>query len=83
MAEREAPEEIKWGPLVSNLRVAGWSLQDLAMETGFTVSQLHQMQMGDYEPPFLPIIKLLDLHLVECPKKHRKIAAWQEAERAD
>lgn len=47
--------------------------KDIAMETGFAISELREMEMEEYWPPFLSIIKLLDLHVARCPNRHKNI----------
>ena len=66
-------EEIKWQKMISNLRESGLSYIEISMLTGFTSAEIARMHSGDYEPPYLPIIKLLDLHLDACPNKHTKV----------
>jgi len=66
-------EEIKWSSMISNLRIAGLSYIEISMLTGFTSAEIAKMHAGDYEPPYLPIIKLLDLHLDACPHKHKSV----------
>jgi predicted transcriptional regulator len=66
-------EEIKWQQMISNLRVAGLSYIEISMLTGFTSAEIAQMHKGDYEPPYLQIIKLLDLHLDACPTRHNMV----------
>lgn len=66
-------EEIKWPQMISNLRGTGLSYIEISMLTGFTSAEIARMHTGDYEPPYLPIIKLLDLHLDSCPKKHKTV----------
>ena len=67
------PEDINWRLIVSNLRRAGWDHAGIAYETGFTVAEIRQMESEVYYPPYLSIIKLLDLHVSECPSKHHQI----------
>lgn len=66
-------EEIKWRQIISNLRVHGLSYVEISMLTGFTCAEVIKMHNGDYEPPYLAIIKLLDLHLDACPTRHNMV----------
>lgn len=67
------PEDLHWRMIVSNLRKKGMSYSHIAQETGFSVADLRQMESETYYPPFISIIKLLDLHLTKCPEQHMKI----------
>lgn len=73
MTSREAPEEIRWDRMINNLLSAGLSYFEIGQATGFTSTQIKQMKEGSYEPPYLPMIKLLDLHLTACPQRHLSI----------
>ena len=66
-------EEIKWQQMISNLRGTGLSYIEISMLTGFTSAEVALMHSGEYEPPYLPIIKLLDLHLDACPTRHNMV----------
>lgn len=74
------PDEIRWYKMVKNLKKAGMSLVDIAAETGFSVSDLNAMEQELYEPPYLSIIKLLDLHLSRCPNNHKMIGVLSPEE---
>jgi len=74
------PDEIRWYKMVKNLKKTGMSLVDIAAETGFSVSDLNAMEQELYEPPYLPIIKLLDLHLSRCPNNHKSIGVLSPEE---
>jgi hypothetical protein len=74
------PEDIHWWIIVRNLRMAGLSYQEMANETGFTVHELVQMESEVLYPPYLSIIKLLDLHLLRCPSRHRSIGIMNPEE---
>jgi len=67
------PEEILWDSIVKNLMDEGLSPKDIAFETGFLEDQVWQMARDEYHPPYLSIIKLLDLHVETCPRKHHQI----------
>lgn len=73
MSRGDLPEDIHWNKIVSNLKGKGWTLREIAYETGFTEGELAQMENELYFPPYLPIIQLLDLHVSVCPEKHRNI----------
>lgn len=70
---KDLPEDINWRLIISNLRRAGWDHSRIAYETGFTLAEVRQMEAEVYYPPYLSIIKLLDLHVSECPSKHHMI----------
>lgn len=67
------PEDINWASMVKNLQRAGMTLPAIAKETGFTLVELGEMEREEYFPPYLSIIKLLDLHLMQCPTEHRRV----------
>jgi len=68
------PDEINWRLIVGNLRRSGLTYATVAMETGFSVGELRQMESEVYYPPYISIMKLLDLHHEKCPGKHELIA---------
>jgi predicted transcriptional regulator len=75
MGEDKAyPEEILWRALIRNLRNRGLSQVDIAMQTGFNRTDIALMEQGAYEPPFLSILKLLDLHHDLCRGRHHLIS---------
>lgn len=67
------PEDLHWSLMVKNLKRAGLTLLDIARETGFTLVELGEMERKEYYPPYLSIIKLLDLHLMKCPTSHKRV----------
>lgn len=67
------PEDIHWRRVVSNLRNSGLSHQEIAMETGFSVKDLALMESEVYYPPYLSIMKLIDLHYERCEGRHGMI----------
>ena len=58
----ETIDEIPWSEIVKTLRRAGMSPAKIAMQTGFSVKEIFDMQNGSWEPYWVPILKLLDLH---------------------
>jgi lambda repressor-like predicted transcriptional regulator len=71
--ERDYPEDVHWHLIVRNLRQAGMTYGQIAEETGFMPKALQEMESEVYYPPYLSIIKLLDLHITKCPSKHLKV----------
>ena len=67
------PEDIHWRMLVANLRASGMTYVDIATKTGFSTKELAEMESEVYYPPYISIMKLLDLHYERCPKGHRRI----------
>lgn len=67
------PEDVNWRLIVANLRRKGLSYAEIGLQTGFSTEMVRQMESEVYYPPFLSIIKLLDLHLSVCPEKHMTI----------
>jgi lambda repressor-like predicted transcriptional regulator len=66
------PEDILWSSVVRNLRKKGWTYNQLAQETGFTVVELREMEDEEWSPPWISSLKLLDLHVDHCPENHVK-----------
>ena len=67
------PDDINWKLIVGNLRRKGLTYAQVAMETGFSVGELRQMESEIYYPPYLNIMKLLDMHHSFCPGKHQEV----------
>jgi hypothetical protein len=59
--------------IVANLRASGMNYIDIAMKTGFSTKELAGMESETFYPPYISIMKLLDLHYERCPKGHRRI----------
>ena len=68
----EYPEDLNWSFMIKNLQRTGLTLPAIAQETGFTLVELGEMEREEYYPPYLSIIKLLDLHLMRCPGQHMR-----------
>lgn len=77
---KDYPEDIHWRMIVSNLKRKGWTYQKIAKETGFSVKNLSEMESETYYPPYLSIIKLLDLHVSECPDRHLRVGVMSPEE---
>ena len=69
------PEDFNWSFMVKNLERSGMTLPTIARETGFTLVELGEMKREEYYPPYLSIIKLLDLHFMQCPGLHMRAGA--------
>ena len=67
------PEDINWRLLVSNLRLSGMAYKDIAMQTGFSIKELAEMESEVYYPPYISIMKLLDLHYEKYPMGHNRV----------
>lgn len=72
------PDDLHWWIIVRNLRQSGLSLQEIASETGFNVKELVQMESETFYPPYVSIMKLIDLHHDRCASRHHSIASKED-----
>ena len=72
---RELPEDLNWRYMVANLRQKGMTHSHISLKTGFTVQQIRQMESEVYYPPYLSILKLVDLHFDMCEGQHNRIGS--------
>lgn len=49
------------------------------MQTGFTRTQVMDMEKGTWEPDWIPTMKLLDLHYDLCGKSHSFVAVSESS----
>lgn len=56
------PETFDWPTIVTSLTKTGLPLTYISSKTGFTVTELRNMQSGVWEPQWISILKLLDMY---------------------
>ena len=62
---------INWQTVTLNLRTHYKPLSTVAKEVGSDWAHLNRLARGDVkEPKFSTACKILDLHLIACPKLH-------------
>jgi len=69
---------IDWELTIKNLRKKRLSYKEISMETGFSITDLKDMENGDFVPPWISCLKVLDLHLEHCPSRHTAIFDHEE-----
>lgn len=69
---------IDWELTIKNLRKSGLTYKDISMETGFCITDLKDMETGDFVPQWISCLKVLDLHLEHCPARHKTIFNHEE-----
>ena len=52
---------------------SGMTYKDIAMETGFSIKELAEMEGETLYPQYISIMKLIDLHYEKCAKGHDRI----------
>ena len=55
------PETFDWPTIVTSLTKAGLPISYIASKTGFSITELRDMQSGVWEPQWISILKLLDM----------------------
>ena len=56
------PETFDWPTIVTSLTKTGLPISYIASKTGFSITELRDMQSGVWEPQWISILKLLDMY---------------------